>query len=167
MANNTMRVLLLAMVCLSIFVAIILFHPGLITGGWGAHDGPARPQNANEKPPEKVLRQPLKAAYTLPVEDTSPLAMFFRSAPDVACVGNKVWEPSELAAVKGDVHNLLIVVHGYVLNVTEFVKVHPGGSALKIAEGGVDGAESFAQYHQPSTVGLFAKFCIGFTKKTK
>ena len=84
---------------------------------------------------------------------------FFAGAPPVTCP-ERVFSAKELAghAVEAD---LLIVVHGHVLNVTNFWKSHPGGRAIFDGANGNDAAAPFTHYHQPSTVALFRNFCIG------
>ncbi|KAG5481905.1 hypothetical protein LSCM4_06984 [Leishmania orientalis] len=57
--------------------------------------------------------------------------------------------------------DLWIVVNDSVLNVSAFVPHHPGGDVLLDGAGGQDMATVFAYFHHPSTVRLFADFCIG------
>ena len=81
---------------------------------------------------------------------------------------SRVWTKAELSspqyngatdAKSGG--SLLISVRGRVLDVTTFLPNHPGGDALKQASNGVDGGDMFMMYHQPSTVQMFDKMCVG------
>jgi cytochrome b involved in lipid metabolism len=65
-------------------------------------------------------------------------------------------------------NDLWILIHGYVLNVTNFVHHHPGGVQMIMKGGGgeKDAADLFVSYHQPGTISLFNSFCIGRIKKS-
>lgn len=76
------------------------------------------------------------------------------------CPVARKWSVEELRQ-HSDRQHLLIVVHGLVLNVTDFLPHHPGGDAILRASGGVDGDALFAQFHSPSTTNMFRNFCVG------
>ncbi|KPA76287.1 hypothetical protein ABB37_08016 [Leptomonas pyrrhocoris] len=57
--------------------------------------------------------------------------------------------------------DLWIVIDGNVLDVSLFIHQHPGGLVLLDGAGGQDMATVFARFHHPSSVRLFANFCIG------
>ncbi|CAD2221606.1 Cytochrome b5-like Heme/Steroid binding domain containing protein, putative [Angomonas deanei] len=85
---------------------------------------------------------------------------FLASAKHYQCPPSRLYTRAEVA-----LHNrsddLWVVIFGNVLDVTSFVKRHPGGSVLLDGAGGHEMGTVFAQFHHPSTVGLFASFCIG------
>ncbi|KAK7196236.1 Cytochrome b5-like Heme/Steroid binding domain containing protein [Novymonas esmeraldas] len=85
---------------------------------------------------------------------------FYAAAGSFRCPQPQRYSREEVARhhVEDD---LWIVVDGNVLDVSSFVVQHPGGSVLLDGAGGHDMATEFARFHEPSTVSLFASFCIG------
>eukprot|EP01062_Namystynia_karyoxenos_P079219 TRINITY_DN8314_c0_g3_i2.p1 TRINITY_DN8314_c0_g3~~TRINITY_DN8314_c0_g3_i2.p1 ORF type:complete len:232 (+),score=48.33 TRINITY_DN8314_c0_g3_i2:98-697(+) len=96
------------------------------------------------------------------------------SPPPPWAVGSPgYWEPIVLPHCKGAAEysladlarhataaDLWVSVRGMVLNVTDFLPNHPGGSIL-LSAAGVDATEMFEQHHPPFVPGLFGSFCIG------
>jgi hypothetical protein len=110
-----------------------------------------------------VASQP--AVTAMPSADAAAkklIAEFFEGAEaKVQCPSARHWAPEELA-MHASQRDALVVIHGFVLNVTEFLSHHPGGvGALMRGVGGVDAAELFTQFHQPNTVTMFKNFCVG------
>merc|ERR1712054_615209 len=55
-----------------------------------------------------------------------------------------------------------VVVNGQVLNVTNFLKDHPGGELAILTFGGKDATEEFNMIHPPDVIGKYAPdACIG------
>eukprot|EP00672_Neobodo_designis_P017455 CAMPEP_0174831664 /NCGR_PEP_ID=MMETSP1114-20130205/3226_1 /TAXON_ID=312471 /ORGANISM="Neobodo designis, Strain CCAP 1951/1" /LENGTH=150 /DNA_ID=CAMNT_0016065495 /DNA_START=35 /DNA_END=487 /DNA_ORIENTATION=- len=90
------------------------------------------------------------------------IAEFFEGAEaKVGCKSDREWSELELQHHASQ-HDALVVIHGFVLNVTSFLPNHPGGvGALMRGVGGVDAEELFTQFHQPGTMTMFGNFCVG------
>jgi cytochrome b involved in lipid metabolism len=95
-----------------------------------------------------------------PHVDPLVVGFFTDDENKVQCPSTRLWTKQELQG-HATPSNLLIVVHSFVLNVTDFLPHHPGGTAILRGSNGVDAAELFTQFHQPSTVGMFKNFCVG------
>lgn len=55
-----------------------------------------------------------------------------------------------------------VVVNNDVLNVTEFLKRHPGGMKVILFWAGKDASERYNMFHKPDTINTFApKIIIG------
>lgn len=131
------------------FVAFVLLSFFLF-GGHSSHDAPS----SNDG---KVTTN-IRKAQTQPPENDY-VAEFYKHAPPVACP-SKFFSEADLK-LHNEPSNLWLHINGMVLNVTDFVTHHPGGLAILQGGGGPDAKETFMQFHQPSTIGLFQKFCIG------
>lgn len=88
------------------------------------------------------------------------VASFYAEAGNFRCPQPQRYTKAEVArhATEDD---LWVVVDGNVLDVSAFVKQHPGGAVLLDGAGGHEMATVFARFHDPTSVSLFASFCIG------
>ena len=55
----------------------------------------------------------------------------------------------------------IVVIHKWVLDVTDFVAFHPGGKMLLEGVGKADSGGLFMQHHGPTSAVLMSDFCIG------
>lgn len=134
---------------------------------------------------KRVLTQPQRLSHRAPTPSSSPSAAisvegkldtvaaeaknsvgeFFHQAGNFRCPQPYRFKRETIAQHR-TVDDLWIVVDGNVLDVSHFVSQHPGGRALLEGAGGHDMATVFARSHHPSTVSLFASFCIGRVLET-
>jgi hypothetical protein len=129
--------------------------------------------NAAMSPVSGVIgnRRPLANDVPVVAKDVvadDPSAQFFAGASyelqmvDEACpLGRSKLYTEEEVGRHSTEDDLWINIHGYVLNVTDFLPSHPGGKMLLKGAGGKDAAELFVAYHNTGAVGLFKPFCIG------
>ena len=114
--------------------------------------------------PQPAVQHGPTAAPTASPDDAAKklVAEFFEGAEaKVECPTTRHWEAGELA-LHASQSDALVVIHGFVLNVTDFMAHHPGGvGPLMRGVGGVDADELFTQFHQPGTVAMFKNFCVG------
>ena len=165
MASRNSNVLKLLAFALGFFVLIMfgVFFPG--TSEEHHVPTPERPQPP--KPPKGGVNVNVPKATVTPIpNDADPNAQFYAvSAPDVkkGCPNLQfAWNDIKSHNKHDD---LWVVVRGMVLNVTDFLPSHPGGPAIMQGAEGTDAESLFTQFHQPTTVALFAKFCIGTVLK--
>ena len=171
MAMITRNLALLVLVALA-SCGGILWLTVIPHSGASAPHATAPPLRADEPPrlddgrERRRPLQPLASTTPLPSPTESEVSAFFGRSPKVTCP-SLTWTKVQIQALRlsaahgRGVDQLLAVVHGYVLNVTDFIHIHPGGPALNVALDGVDGAEHFIQFHQMGTVGTFSNFCVG------
>jgi len=67
--------------------------------------------------------------------------------------GGYTMEEVSKHSTKGD---CWVVLHGRVLNVTNFLKDHPGGELAILTFGGKDASEEFDMIHPPDVIGKYA-----------
>ena len=151
MVSKVMRLVLFAVASATV-LGVVLFFPHVLEGGRptasdGHGDGARRP--LTPKPETKPAG-----------EDGDPAAEVFNMASPVTCP-TKRWSKAQLKQHVEPSSDLLILVHGMVLNVTTFLPNHPGGQALMAGAGGEDAGVQFSHYHQPTTTGLFSNMCVG------
>jgi cytochrome b involved in lipid metabolism len=152
MVSKVTKLILFAVACGTV-IGMILFFPTPVVDGIKSGTQP------RTSPPTTNETKAAKTTTDAPTVD--PVAEFFNMATAVKCPAKK-WSTEELKAhATPGQGTLLILIHGMVLNVTDFLPQHPGGHALLAGSGGVDGAELFTHYHQPTTTGLFERFCVG------
>ncbi|KEG14811.1 hypothetical protein DQ04_00301210 [Trypanosoma grayi] len=89
---------------------------------------------------------------------------FFTAAGNFHCPPTTNYTPEEVAQHASEA-DLWVVVDKNVLDMSTFVRHHPGGLLIMEAAGGADAADLFAQHHSPSTVQLFQKYCVGQLKE--
>jgi cytochrome b involved in lipid metabolism len=156
----TMRNLLimLAVAAISFILLVGYFFSGT---SQQQDDSPSSSSSSSTSPGSK---RPLKPAPPLAQNNNDPVALFFsgsKDAVDDVC-GSAAFTKQQLAQHASET-DAWILVNGWVLNVTAFVRSHPGGvpMIMKGTGGETDAASLFMQFHQPSTVMLFKQFCIG------
>lgn len=162
--SNIAKLVIFALVSFTIFAGLFLIP----------HGGSSAPPHSNDDASSSssrsgggglkrplVSKPPALATEKVAEGEMDPAVKdFFMGAPPVKCP-DVVFDAAEIAAHHSDEDNLWIVVNGMVLDVAKFIPSHPGGKAILNGAGGKDAAEMFSQYHQPSTAGLFGKFCVG------
>ncbi|RNF20056.1 uncharacterized protein Tco025E_03885 [Trypanosoma conorhini] len=89
---------------------------------------------------------------------------FFVSAGGFRCQQAAYFAREEVARHASE-SDLWLVIDGNVLDVSLFVRQHPGGLLIMEGAGGRDAAALFSEFHLPSTVKLFEKYCIGRLKE--
>ncbi|ESL10471.1 hypothetical protein TRSC58_01796 [Trypanosoma rangeli SC58] len=92
--------------------------------------------------------------------DGDEVRKFFASAGDFRCPPVAYFAREEVARHVSE-SDLWMVIDGNVLDVSSFVQQHPGGLLIMEGAGGHDAAALFSEFHVPSTVKLFEKYCIG------
>ena len=150
MVSKVMRLVLFAVASATV-LGVLLFFPHVL-------EGPQTPDVSADRSGGGAKR-PLTPAPTQAAEE-DPAGEFYKIATPVTCP-EKLWTTADLKKHADPEKDLLILVRGMVLNVTEFLPQHPGGQALTAGANGEDAGLQFSHYHQPTTTGLFQKFCVG------
>ena len=70
------------------------------------------------------------------------------------------WYTAEEVSRHRALGDLWLVVHGKVYDATEWVEMHPGGSAALLRRGGLDASQDF-DFHTKRARGLWEATCIG------
>lgn len=131
-------------------ILIILFYPHLL-----------EPATGPTPPTESAAPKPLEEGEQLQWQaNKDRVDSFYSNGPKINCK-TRHWTLKELKEFNTK-ENLLILINGMVLNVTNFAPHHPGGEAIMAGAGGDDAGEIFTHYHAPGSIALFENFCVGF-----
>jgi len=118
------------------------------TVSWGG-------DNVQQAPTQQQTQQPNRRALNDPEEERAAAATKVQSAPAAV----KVFTKEEVAKhnKEGD---CWVIVNGQVLDVTHFLKDHPGGKKSILLFAGKDASEEFNMLHKPDVVSKYAPQCI-------
>jgi len=104
-----------------------------------------------------IIDIPLEAAFTLPGGTAAV------SVADSATIEKEVVQADtphghtlEEVALHNSKDDCWVVVHGQVLDVTDFLKFHPGGETSILALAGKDATMQFDMVHTPEMIGKYA-----------
>ena len=77
----------------------------------------------------------------------------------------KEYTMEEVARHTDPTKSVWVVISGFVVDVTKFIPIHPGGEEILVRNAGRDVTKDFMDFHSLSAKNLYKKYVIGKVAK--